>query len=168
MGYGEVQQVLRNLLREGVSVRNMGVILETLADNAARTRDPETLTELVRQRLGRALCEQHADRDGTVHAVTLDPEVEARLATAVGKRNDPEMAPVNPAWLQRLMESVAEVVAEATTGGRDVVLLVRSNVRRFLHELVQTSMPKVAVLSYNEVVPAKSLETQGIVRMDDQ
>jgi flagellar biosynthesis component FlhA len=78
------------------------------------------------------------------------------------------MAPVNPAWLQRLMESVAEVVAEATTGGRDVVLLVRSNVRRFLHELVQTSMPKVAVLSYNEVVPAKSLETQGIVRMDDQ
>ncbi|MDF1799997.1 MAG: flagellar biosynthesis protein FlhA, partial [Planctomycetota bacterium] len=167
MGYGEVQQVLRNLLREGVSIRNMAMILETLADNAQRTRDPETLSELVRQRLGRALCEQYADRDGTLHAVTLDPAVEARLATAVGKQHDPDMPPVNPAWLQRLMEGVAETVADATAGGKDVVLLVRSNVRRFLHELVQTSMPKVAVLSYNEVVPAKALETTGIVRMDE-
>jgi len=167
MGYGEVQQVLRNLLREGVSIRNMAVILETLADNATRTRDPETLSELVRQRLGRALCEQHADRDGTLHAVTLDPSVEARLATAVGKQHDPDVPPVNPAWLQRLMEGVAETVGDATASGKDVVLLVRSNVRRFLHELVQTSMPKVAVLSYNEVVPAKALETEGIVRMDE-
>ena len=167
MGYGEVQQVLRNLLKEGVSVRNMGVILETLADSVARTRDAETLTELVRQRLGRALCEQHADRDGTLHAVTLDPEVEARLATAVGQRTDPDQAPVNPAWLQALMERVAANVAEASAAGKDVVLLVRSNVRRFLHELVRTSMPKVAVLSYNEVVPAKALETEGIVRMDE-
>ena len=167
MGYGEVQQVLRNLLKEDVSVRNMGVILEALSDNVARTRDPETLTELVRQRLGRALCEQHADREGTLHAVTLDPEIEARLATAVGQRTDPEAVPVSPAWLQALMEHTAEKVAEASTAGKDAVLLVRSNVRRFLHELVRTSMPKVAVLSYNEVVPAKTLVTTGIVRMDE-
>jgi len=167
MSYGEVQQVLGNLLKEGVPVRNMGAILETLADNAARTRDPETLSEIVRQRLGRALCEQHADRDGVVHAVTLDPTVEARLATAIGSKTDPDAAPVNPAWLQRLMENVADTVASATAGGKDVVLLVRSNVRRFLHELVQTSMPKVSVLSYNEVVPAKAVETEGIVRMGE-
>ena len=65
------------------------------------------------------------------------------------------------------MENVAETVGAATASGKDVVLLVRSNVRRFLHELVQASMPKVAVLSYNEVVPAKSVETEGIVRMDE-
>ena len=167
MSYGEIQQVLANLLREGVPVRNMGAILETLADNVARTRDPETLSEIVRQRLGRALCEQHADREGVVHAVTLDPAVEARLATAIGSRSDPDSAPVNPAWLQHLMENVADTVASATASGKDVVLLVRSNVRRFLHELVRTSMPKVSVLSYNEVVPAKAVETEGIVRMTE-
>ena len=78
-----------------------------------------------------------------------------------------DAAPVNPAWLQKLMENVAETVGVATSSGKDVVLLVRSNVRRFLHELVQASMPKVAVLSYNEVVPAKSVETEGIVRMEE-
>jgi flagellar biosynthesis protein FlhA len=167
MSYGEVQQVLANLLKEGVPVRNMGAILETLADNAGRTRDVETLSEIVRQRLGRALCEQHADREGVVHAVTLDPSVEARLATAIGSKTDPDAAPVNPAWLQNLMENVADTVASATASGKDVVLLVRSNVRRFLHELVRTSMPKVSVLSYNEVVPAKAVETEGIVRMGE-
>ena len=167
MTYGEIQQVLANLLKEGVPVRNMGAILETLANSVGRTRDPETLSEIVRQRLGRALCEQHADREGVVHAVTLDPAVEARLATAIGSRSDPTAAPVNPAWLQHLMENVADTVAGATASGKDVVLLVRSNVRRFLHELVRTSMPKVSVLSYNEVVPAKVVETEGIVRMTE-
>ena len=166
LSYGEIQQVLHNLLKEGVSVRNMSVILETLSDSVARTRDPETLTELVRQRLGRALCEQYADRDGVLHAVTIDPEVEARLATAVGQRSDPDQAPVSPAWLQQLMERVAEGVAEASAAGKEVVLLARSNVRRFLHELVRTSMPKVAVLSYNEVALAKAVETERIVRME--
>ncbi|MDG1499192.1 MAG: flagellar biosynthesis protein FlhA [Planctomycetota bacterium] len=167
MSYGELHQVLRNLLNEGVPIRNMEAILECLSDNAARTRDPELLSEMVRQRLGRALCEAHADRDGCVHAVTLDPAVEARLAASVGNRGEADAAPVNPAWLQKLMENVAETVAVATSNGKDVVLLVRSNVRRFLHELVQASMPKVAVLSYNEVVPAKSVETEGIVRMEE-
>jgi flagellar biosynthesis protein FlhA len=168
MGFGEIQQVLKNLLAEGVSVRNMPAILEVLADNAERTKDPQTLTELVRQRLGRALCEAHADRNGTVHAVTLDPEVEHQLATAVGtSMGETASSPVDAAWLKNLMERVGESVAQATRGGNDVVLLVRSNVRRFLNELVQASLPKVAVLSYTEVVPAKSVETVAIVRMED-
>jgi flagellar biosynthesis protein FlhA len=167
LSYGELHQVLRNLLREGVSIRNMAIILEALSDNINQTRDTEVLSELVRQRLGRALCEQYADSDGTLHAVTLDPALEARLSASVGNRGDSDAVPVNPAWLQKLMENVAETVANATASGKDVVLLVRSNVRRFLHELVQASMPKVAVLSYNEVVPAKCVETEGIVRMDE-
>jgi flagellar biosynthesis protein FlhA len=167
MTYGEIQQVLRNLLREGVPVRNMPAILETLADNVARTKDPETLTELVRQRLGRVLCELHADKAGTLHAVTLDPEVEARLASAVGGSADPDAIPVNPAWLQALVESVSESVARATRTGRDAVVLARSNVRRFLGELIRPSLPKVAVLSYNEVVPARAVETAEVVNVEE-
>ena len=167
MGYGDVQRVLRNLLREGVSIRNMPAILEVLADNAARTKDPEALSELVRQRLGRALCEMHADRDGTLHAVTFDPDIENRLAAAVGGSKDQDAGAVSPAWLQQLMERTGASVAQATQGGKSCVLLVRSNVRRFLNELARASLPKVAVLSYNEVVPARAVETAAVVRMED-
>jgi len=166
IGFGEVQAVLRNLLRESVSVRNVPLILEVIADNVSRTKDPDTLAELARQRLGRALCEAHADRAGTVHAVTLDPRIESRLAAAVGTAAaDPESPGVNPAYLQRLVEKIGEQVASATRGGADVVLLARSNVRRFLGELVRASLPKVSVLSYQEVVPARSVQTVAVVRL---
>jgi flagellar biosynthesis protein FlhA len=169
VGYGEIQAVLRNLLREGVSVRNIPVILESIADCVARTKDSDTVTEIVRQRLGRALCESHADRAGTVHAVTLDPRIEARLAAAVGGPNaDPEQPGVSPAYLQRLVERIGESIASATRSGADVVLLARSNVRRFLGELVRASLPKVSVLSYQEVVPARGVQTVAIVKLEDQ
>ncbi|MBM3986364.1 MAG: flagellar biosynthesis protein FlhA [Planctomycetes bacterium] len=168
IGFGEVQAVLRNLLRESVSVRNIPLILEVIADNISRTKDPDTLAEIARQRLGRALCEAHADRSGTVRAVTLDPRIETRLAAAVGTAAaDPEAPGVNPAYLQRLVEKIAEQVASATRGGADVVLLARSNVRRFLGELVRASLPKVSVLSYQEVVPARSVQTVSVVRLEE-
>ncbi|HIG11706.1 MAG: flagellar biosynthesis protein FlhA [bacterium] len=167
MGYGEVQCVLRNLLRESVPIRNMPAILEVLADNVRRTQDPEALTELVRQRLGRSLCEQHTGPDGTLHAVTLDPEVEARIANAVGTGNQIDVGAISPAYLQRLMERMGEAIAQATRGGNDVVLLVRSSVRRFLNELVRSSLPKVSVLSYNEVVPARAVETAAVIKMEE-
>jgi len=167
MGYGEVQKVLRNLLAEEVPLRNMPAILEVLADHAAQTKDPDALTELVRQRLGRALCERYADDAGILHAVTLDPLIETRLAGAVGRGVDPDAKAVSPAWLQALMERVGKALAQAGQGGREVVLLARSNVRRFLNELVRSTLPKVAVLSYSEVVPARSVETVAIVKMED-
>jgi flagellar biosynthesis protein FlhA len=167
MGYGEVQRVLRNLLRDGVSIRNMPAILECLADNAGKVKDPDALSELVRQRLARVLCEMHSDRDGAVHAVTLDPDIEQKLAAAVNGARDADANAVSPAWLQKLMEKTSASVAHSTKGGKDVVLLVRSNVRRFLNELVRSSMPKTTVLSYNEVAPARSVVTAAVVRMED-
>ena len=165
--YGEVQQVLANLLRDGVPVRNMPAILESLADNVAKSRDVETLSELVRQRLGRTLCELVADKSGTVHAITLEPTVEARLAAAVGVGQDTDAQPVNPVYIQRLVERIGEAITTASKSGKDAVLLARSNVRRFLSELVRASLPKVSVLSYNEVVPARAVETTAIVTMED-
>ena len=167
MTYGDVQRVLRNLLSEGVPIRNMPAILETLADHVGQSQDPETLTELVRQRLGRVLCEQYSDNEGTLHAVTLDPSVESRLAAAVGTGTDPDARPVSPAVLQALVERLSESLGVAARGGKDVVVLVRSNVRRFVTELVRASLPRVAVLSYNEVVPARAVETAAVVKLED-
>lgn len=159
--------MLKNLLREGVSIRNLPAILEAIADHCGKVKDPDQLSELVRQRLSRSLVEQHADKSGTVHAVTLDPTIEARLASAVGNQPDPRSEPINPAFLSRLVARIGDQIAQSTQGGKDVVLVVRSNVRRFLNELVRASLPKVSVLSYNEVVPARAVETMSIVRMED-
>ncbi len=167
MTYGDVQRVLRGLLREGVPIKNLPAILEALADASARTKESEALVEAVRQRLSRVLIEQHADRDGTLHAVTLDPQVEGRLAAALSGGRDAEAAAANPAWMHALMERTAASVAQAAKGGKDVVLVVRSNVRRFVHELVHASMPKVSVLSYNEIQPARSVRTAATVRFEE-
>jgi flagellar biosynthesis protein FlhA len=149
-----------------VSIRNMPAILEALADGVGASRDIDVLTEQVRQRLARALCEQHAGRDGTVHAVTLDPSIEARLASAVGKSAGADGSAVGPAYLHGVVERIAASIGGASQTGKDVVLLVRSSVRRFLSQLIQASLPKVAVLSYNEVVPARAVETVAVVRID--
>jgi flagellar biosynthesis protein FlhA len=167
MSYGEVQQVLRNLLIDGVPVRNLPAILEALADGVGRLRDPEALTEFVRGRLGRVLCELYADKGGTVHAVTLEPGIEARLAAAVGATRDPEAAPVSPAYLQQLVERIGQSIASASKTGKDAVVLARGGVRRFLNELVRATLPKVAVLSYNEVVPARAVETTAVVKLEE-
>ena len=167
MGYGDVQRVLKNLLRENVSIKNLPAILEVLADHAGKVKDLEQITELVRQRLARSLCEMHTDREGALHAVTLDPDIENKLQAAVSGTRDADGAAVNPAWLQRLMEKTSASVAQSAKGGKDVVLVVRSSVRRFLTELVRASMPKTAVLSYNEIQPARSVVTAAIVRMEE-
>jgi len=167
MSYGDVQRVLRGLLREGVPIKNLPAILEALSDASARTKETEVLVEAVRQRLARVLVESHADRDGTLHAVTLDPQVESRLAAALTGGRDAESAAANPAWLHALMERTAANVAQSAKGGRDVVVVVRSNVRRFVHELVHASMPKVSVLSYNEIQPARSVRTAATVRFEE-
>jgi len=112
------------------------------------------------------LCDMVSDRAGTVHAVTLEPTIESRLAAAVGG-GDAESPPVNPAYLQQLVEKIGEALGAAARSGKEVVVLARSNVRRFLNELVKASLPKVSVLSYNEVLPAKSVETTAIVKMDE-
>ena len=133
----------------------------------ARTKETDALVEIVRQRLARVLVERHADREGTLHAVTLDPEVEGRLASALSGGRDAEAAAATPAWLHGLMERTAKLLAESTKGGLDVVIVVRSNVRRLVQELVRASMPKVSVLSYNEIQPARTVRTAAVVRLDE-
>jgi flagellar biosynthesis protein FlhA len=89
MGYGDVQRVLRNLLRERrLDPQTCPRSSRCLADNAGKVKDADAMTELVRQRLGARLCEMHSDRDGAVHAVTLDPDIEQKLAAAVNGARD--------------------------------------------------------------------------------
>ena len=79
MKLAEVQQILQMLLREGVPIRQLGPILETLGDYAPRTKDPILLAEYVRRRLARTICDRYRDQDSRLHVVTLDPALEERI-----------------------------------------------------------------------------------------
>lgn len=167
LSVGDVQKVLRNLLRERVPIRNLPLILESLADHATSVKDPEMLTELVRQRLSRALCESYSDDKGKLYAVTLDPGLESKLAsaaTARGGAGDPEG--VNPAFLRKVVDAIGDTLQGATGRGREPVLLAKAQVRRFVRDLIGASFPRVPVLSYTEITPAKGIESLAVVKVD--
>lgn len=165
LSVGDVQKVLRNLLRERVSIRNLPSILEAIADHAGQTKDTEILTEFVRQRIARSLCESYADEKGKLYAVTLDPNLENKLAAA-SSRNAADADAVNPAYLRRVVDAVGETIRGASSRGREPVLLAKGQVRRFVRDLIGTSFPRVPVLSYSEITPARSVESLGVVKVE--
>lgn len=152
---GEVQKVLQNLLREGVSIRDLGTILETLGDYAPRSRDPEVLTEYVRAALARTICLQHVGRDGRMYVVTLDPGLEDLIrAGAPG---------LTPAMVARIGERLSREVSKLVEAGHPPVVLCSPAVRPAVKRMMDAVRPGVSVLSYNEVLRDVKVEAVGMV-----
>jgi flagellar biosynthesis protein FlhA len=165
MGLGTIQLVLQNLLRERISIRNLPAILEVLADQGRKIKEPDALSEMARQRLSRTLVETHGTEDGAIFALTLDPQYEQALSDGLAGSTDPKVTAVlSPASMRRLQEAVATSWQNAQAKlQRTPVLLVRSSVRRYLADLFRALSPRIPVLSYNEVTTARSIEAAGIV-----
>ncbi|MHB9145590.1 MAG: flagellar biosynthesis protein FlhA [Symbiobacteriia bacterium] len=164
---GEVQKVLQNLLREGVSVRDLVTILEALADAARSTRDLEVLTEYVRQAMARAICRQFGlVGHGPVPAITLHPDLEQRLAAAVHRENGVTNLNLDPDVLRRFIERVQFWVSQAMDQGKDPVVLASAAVRPYVKRLTERALPRLLVLSFNELDPASELESLGMVTLE--
>lgn len=157
MTLGQVQRILANLLREGVPIRNLQTILEALADAIIETKDARQLTEQVRSRLARTICEPHLDSAGTLHAVFLDPDLERNLSDALSGNDGVNNLPQG--FLGRFVDSTAQALSAMARDGRDPVLVTRASLRPFLAEAVAGVIPNAAVLSYQETTPAKKVET---------
>jgi flagellar biosynthesis protein FlhA len=159
---GDVHKVLRNLLREGVSVRNLAPIFEALADHVGRTKDADVLTEFVRERVARSIVSGLVDERGVLHALTLDPGLEQRLADL---GNDPTQ-------LGHLLRLAAREVREAAKAsnalGRTPVLVVRPTLRRVLALTLLDEVPRVPVASYNEIAAVSRIEPAGIVALREE
>ena len=167
MTVGGVQAVLENLLREGVPILDLAAILEALSDKAAQVKDPDVLTELVRQRLARTLCSQYLGSDGRLHAIYLDGEVEQRLLQSVGHADAGAAVPLEPAYTRTLLERTGAAVVEARGRGLDPVLLTSPLLRRHLWTIVAPTLPGVPVLSYNEILRSVDVEVAATVGMRD-
>ena len=160
---GELQKILRNLLRERISIRNLQIILEVLADFAPRTKDLEVLTEYVRHGLAREICANYADEEGKLHVVTLSPDLEAEILAAVEQAESTEYIPFDPERLQTIAGRTAEAVQPLVLSGQEPVILTSAPVRRFFRRIVERQLPRVVVLSYNEIDPSIQLESEGQV-----
>jgi flagellar biosynthesis protein FlhA len=160
---GEIQRVLQALLHEGVSIRDLGSIVEAAGDKARVTRDPVLLAEYARQALGRAICGPHLDAEHTLRAIALDPAVEQEVAESIAATADGEFLAMEPTRAQALVGSLAGQVEAAIARGRRPVLICSARVRRHLRRLCEQSLPQLPVCSYNEIVPGIRVETIGVV-----
>jgi flagellar biosynthesis protein FlhA len=159
-----VQRVLQNLLREGVSIRDLGTVLEAIGDRAAFTREPAILAEYARQALARTITSGFLDVDQTLRAISLDPNLEQEIAESVTHTQDGEYLAMDPDRAQAVVGSLAGEVEQATGLGIRPVLLCSSRVRRHLRRLIEQSLPQLPVVSYNEILPGIRVETTGVVR----
>jgi flagellar biosynthesis protein FlhA len=160
---GEIQRVLQALLHEGVSIRDLGSIVEAAGDKARVTRDPVLLAEYARQALGRAICGPHLDAEQTLRAIALDPAIEQEVAESITATADGEFLAMEPTRAHALVASLAGQMENAIARGRRPVLICSARVRRHLRRLCEQSLPQLPVCSYNEIVPGIRVETIGVV-----
>ncbi len=163
LALGEIQRVLQALLREGISIRDLGVIIEAIGDKARLTRDPSLLAEYARQALGRSITAPHLGVDRRLRAIALDPQIEQEVSESITQTSDGEYLAMEPSRAQALVTALkGQLDAGIGHGGRPV-LLCSARVRRHLRRLCEQSLPQLPVCSYNEIVPGISVETIGVV-----
>lgn len=163
LSVGEIQRVLQALLREGVSIRDLGAIVETVGDRARVTRDPQLLAEYARQALGRAIVGPHLDEEARLRAIALDPAVEQEVSDAIAQTPDGEYLAMDPNRAQALVQALAAYSEEAFSLGRRPVVLCSSRIRRHLRRLLEQAVPQLSVCAYNEIAPGINVETIGVV-----
>jgi flagellar biosynthesis protein FlhA len=163
LSVGEIQRVLQALLSEGISIRDLGTILEAIGDKARLTRDPSLLAEYARQALGRTIVAAHLESDKTLKAIALDPAIEQELSEAITTTTEGEYLAMSPPRAQALIEALSREADDAIAQGRRPVLLCSSRVRRHIRRLCSQTLPQLSVCAYNEVTPGVNVETIGVV-----
>ena len=162
MSLGEIQKVLSNLLREGVSIRDMVTILETLADYAPITRDTDMLTEYVRQSLGRAISRTYINQSNA-DVITLDPKLEQLIMDSVQRTEAGSYIAMDPAMSNKIVNKAAAMTEKIAQSGKMPIILASPMVRLYFKRLTENSIPGLVVLSYNELDPALEVNSVGMV-----
>lgn len=162
---GSVQEVLKNLLKEQIPIRDMTTILETIADYVTATKDTELLTEYVRQRLSRTICQKYQNVEGKIGVISFDPQLEQAIANAIHKTDRGNLLALEPLMAQKLIDKLTEVIRGSLATGYEVVLLTSSNIRSHIRHLIENALPQVAVLSYKEVSSGVKIDSVGIVKL---
>ena len=165
---GIVQEVVKNLLREKISVKDFVTILETLIDNAPTNKDPEALTELVRQKLCRTLCSQYQSESNKLSTISFEPGLEQDIINSVHDMGNKSVLALEPNYAQKIIDAIVETVRNASATSNNAVLLTSSSLRNHIRKLTETAIPYLPVLSYKEIAPGVQIESLGIVSLTNE
>lgn len=166
LSVGEIQKVLQNLLAEGISIRDLITIFETLADYAASTHDTDILTEYVRQNLKRAISNQYFFSNEPTNVVTLDPKAEQEIMGAVKQTEQGSYLALDPDYTQKLMASLKEETGKLEELGRTPIIITSPIVRMYFKKLTADQFRQLHVLSYNEIDSDVELQSVGMVTVE--
>ncbi len=163
LGLGEIQKVLQNLLREGISIRDLQTILETLADYAPSSRDTDILTEYVRQSLKRAISSRYFPASETTSVVTLDPKIEQEIMGSVKQTETGAYISLDPIRIKAVMSSVGKETEKLEQMGKNPIVITSPIVRIYFKKLTEDYYKDLIVVSYNEVDSNVELQSVGMV-----
>jgi len=163
LGLGEVQKVLQNLLREGISIRDLLTIFETMADYASTTRDTDILTEYVRQALKRSISNKYFPANETTSVVTLDPALEQEIMSSVKQTEQGAYLTLDPNKTRAIMDSVRTQVEKLENLGKNPIIITSPIVRAYFKKLTEEYFKDLIVISYNEIESNIELQSVGMV-----
>ena len=163
MGLGEIEKVLQNLLREGISIRDLVTIFETLADYAPSTHDPDILTEYVRQALKRAICGRYFPPGETTNVVTLDPNIEQEIMSSVKQTETGAFLTLDPERSRAIIEATGREARKLEESGRNPIVMTSPIVRMYFKRMTEDYYRELIVISYSEVEPSVELQAVGMI-----
>ena len=163
LGVGEIQKVLQNLLKEGISIRDLLTIFETLADHAVVTRDTDVLTEYARQSLKRAISNRFFAPNETTTVVTLDPSIEQQIMGAVKQTEQGSYIALDPEVNQKILKSTEAEIKKMEDMGKIPIIVTSPIVRMYYKKLTQDYYKDLIVVSYNEIESNIELQSVGMV-----
>ncbi len=163
LGIGEIQKVLQNLLAEGISIRDLLTILESLADHAATTRDTDVLTEYARQSLKRAISNKYFPANEATSVVTLDPKAEQEIMASVKQTEQGAYLTLEPEKSQKIVKSVGDEIKKLENMGKAAIVITSPIVRMYFKRLTQDYYKDLIVVSYNEIESNVELQSVGMV-----
>jgi len=149
-------------LREGVPIRQLSAILETLGDYAPRTKDPVLLTEYVRHRMARAICTRYRDAENALHVVTLDPALEDRIRAGFEHNEHGLFIRMSPQAVETTCQLIATEMEQLIVANHSPILLVSPQIRPAVKQMTASHLPQLIVLSYNEVTRDTRIESAAM------
>ena len=165
LGIGEVQKVLQNLLREGISIRDLLTVFETMADHAATTRDTDVLTEYARQSLKRAISSKYFPANEVTSVITLDPKVEQDIMGSVKQTEQGAYLTLDPEKTKAIMASLETEIQKLENLGKNAIIITSPIVRMYFKKLTEDYFKDLIVVSYNEVDSNIELQSVGMVSL---
>lgn len=162
---GDVQKVLVKLLKEKISIRDLVTIFETLADYGLHTKDPDILTEYVRQALSRQITQQYSTDGDALKVITIGPNLEQTISQAVQQTEHGNYLALDPNSTQAIFQKLSEQINKLIQMGQQPIILSSPTIRMYVRQLMERTMQDVPVLSYNELESSVEIQSVGVVNL---